>query len=97
MVKTLKLDRLAHVATHSACMVAQHLIKVLAFGLLGFAYGPYAGLTAAMIASGFLGTVLGKRVLVKMKDRTFHRVLSVVLTLLALRLLYEGVTLAVAG
>lgn len=97
MVKTLELDRLAHVATHSACMVAQHLIKVLAFGLLGFAYGPYAGLIVAMIASGFLGTLLGKRVLVRMKDRTFHRVLSVVLSLLALRLLYEGVTLALAG
>ncbi len=93
MVKTMKLGRLEHVATHSACMVAQHLIKVVAFGLLGFAYGPYVGLIVAMVLSGFLGTVIGKHVLVKMNDKTFHRVLAVLLSLLALRLLYEGVTL----
>ena len=97
MVKTMKLGRLEHVATHSACMVAQHVIKVLAFGLLGFHYGPYAGLIVAMIASGFVGTVIGKRVLVKMKDETFHRVISVLLSLLALRLFYEGVTILSAA
>ena len=96
MVKTLKLGRLEHVATHSACMVAQHAIKVAAFGLLGFAYGPYLGLMAAMIASGFAGTLLGKRFLVKLDDRTFHRVLAVVLSLLALRLFFEGVVLLAA-
>ena len=93
MVKTLRLGRLEHVATHSACMVAQHLIKVAAFGLLGFAYGPYLALIVAMVVSGFLGTVIGKRVLVRMRDRNFHGVLSVVLTLLALRLLYDGITI----
>ena len=97
MVKTMKLGRLEHVATHSACMVAQHVIKVFAFGLLGFSYGPYAGLIVAMIASGFLGTVVGKRVLVRMKDETFHRVISVLLSLLALRLFYEGVTILAAA
>ena len=52
-----------------------------------------AGLIVAMVLSGFLGTVIGKHVLVKMNDKTFHRVLAVLLSLLALRLLYEGVTL----
>ena len=93
MVKSMRFGRLEHVATHSACMVAQHAIKVVAFGLLGFNYGPYAGLIVAMVLSGFLGTVIGKHVLVKMNDRTFHRVLAVLLSLLALRLLYEGVVL----
>src|SRR3546814_7044453 len=68
MVKSMRFGRLEHVATHSACMVAQHFIKVVAFGLLGFNYGPYAGLVVAMIASGFVGTVVGKHVLVKMKS-----------------------------
>lgn len=97
MVKTMKLGRLEHVATHSACMVAQHVIKVFAFGLLGFNYGPYAGLIVAMVASGFVGTVIGKRLLVKMKDATFHRVISVLLSLLALRLFYEGVAIISAS
>ena len=96
-IKRLELGRLAHVATHGACMVAQHGIKVGAFGLLGFAYGPYLGLIGAMIASGFLGTLLGRHVLLKMKDAVFHRVLAVVLTLLALRLLYDGVAPLVWG
>lgn len=93
MVKSMRLGRLEHVATHSACMVAQHFIKVIAFGLLGFNYAPYAGLVVAMIVSGFIGTVIGKHVLVKMNDVVFHRVLAVLLSLLALRLLYEGVAL----
>src|SRR3546814_8065201 len=63
MVKSMRFGRLEHVATHSACMVAQHFIKVVAFGLLGFNYGPYAGLVVAMIASGFVGTVVGQHVL----------------------------------
>jgi len=91
MVKSMRLGRVEHVATHSACMVAQHFIKVVAFGLLGFSYGPYAGLVIAMVLSGFLGTVLGKHVLVRMNDVLFHRVLAVILSALALRLLWEGV------
>jgi len=93
MVKSMRLGRVEHVATHSACMVAQHTIKVFAFGLLGFNYAPYAGLVVAMVLSGFLGTVIGKHVLVKMNDQTFHRVIAVILSVLALRLLYEGVSL----
>jgi uncharacterized membrane protein YfcA len=90
MVKTLKLGRMEHVATHSICMSVQHVIKVITFGLLGFAYGPYIGLIVAMIASGFIGTVLGKRVLMKSNDKLFHKVLAGVLTVLALRLFYQG-------
>lgn len=93
MVKSMRLSRLEHVATHSACMVAQHFIKVVAFGILGFNFAPYAALVVAMILSGFLGTVIGNHVLVKfVSDGVFHRVLAGLLSLLALRLLYEGVT-----
>ncbi|MGI9435701.1 MAG: TSUP family transporter, partial [Geminicoccaceae bacterium] len=66
MLKTLNMDRLAHVATHAACMSAQHGVKVLTFGLLGFAYAPYLPFIILMIFSGFLGTLLGKRFLVRM-------------------------------
>ena len=92
MVKTLRLGRLEHVATQSACMVAQHVIKIVVFGLLGFAFAPYLGLIGAMILSGFVGTVTGKRLLIKMQDAVFHKILSVLLTLLAARLFYEGIS-----
>ncbi len=90
MIKTLKLGRMEHVATHSACMVAQHAIKVVVFALLGFSFAPYLGLIVAMVMSGFIGTLIGKKFLLKTSDNKFHRILSFVLTLLAIRLLYEG-------
>lgn len=96
MLKSLRLGRLEHVASHAACMTLQHTVKVLAFGLLGFAYGPWLPLIGAMIVTGFLGTVLGRRVLLRAADDRFHQVLSVVLTLLALRLLWSGAS-ALAG
>ena len=92
MLKTLRLDRLTHVATHASCMTAQHAVKVIAFGLLGFAYGPYLPLIGVMILSGFIGTILGKRCLDKISDDRFHLVLSWVLTLLAVRLLWSGLS-----
>jgi len=85
MVKTLKLGRLA-------CMVAQHIVKVIVFGLLGFAFGPYLGLIVGMTVSGFLGIFVGTRFLIKMNDAIFHKVLAVVLTLLAARLILEGIS-----
>ena len=93
MVKTLKLGRMEHVATHAACMVAQHLIKVIVFGLLGFAFSPYLGLIIAMVVSGFIGTLVGKHFLKKLNDKIFHRILALILSLLAIRLLVEGIVL----
>ncbi len=58
-----RLQRHAVVATHAACMTAQHSLKVVAFGFLGFAFLPWAPLLAAMIGAGFLGTMLGRRML----------------------------------
>lgn len=90
MVKTMRLDPLDHVATHSVLMTVQHLIKVIAFGLLGFAFGPYALLIVLMIASGFLGTVIGKQVLTRMNKAQFQRILDAILVLLSLRLLWTA-------
>ncbi|MEO0999117.1 MAG: TSUP family transporter [Pseudomonadota bacterium] len=91
-VRTLHLGREAHSATHAAAMVAQHGLKLLAFGILGFAFGPWLPLTAAMLLSGFAGTWAGRRLLMRLTDRVFDRVLAVILVLLALRLVWRGVT-----
>lgn len=97
LLKSLRLGRMEHVASHAACMTVQHTLKVLTFGLLGFAYAPWLPLIVLMIASGFLGTVLGKRVLMRSADHRFHQILNVVLTLLALRLLWDGVSSLLAS
>ncbi|MFV2093365.1 MAG: sulfite exporter TauE/SafE family protein [Hyphomicrobiales bacterium] len=89
-VWTLKLGRMQHVATHAAFMTAQHLIRVLAFGLLGFVYGPYLPLIAAMIATGFMGTIIGRLVLMRINDGKFRWALNAILTVLALRLIWSG-------
>lgn len=88
--KSLELERRAHVATHATLMTAQHLLKIVAFGLLGFAFGPWIAFMVAMIAAGFLGTVAGRHVLVRMSDRGFKRALDVVLILISLRLIWQG-------
>ena len=61
MVKTMKLEPTNHLATHSSLMTIQHFIKVIIFGFVGFAYAEYFLLITAMIVSGFIGTIIGKR------------------------------------
>lgn len=81
------LDRLQLVGTFAVCMTLQHGLKILAFGLLGFAFGPWAGLIAAMTATGLLGTLAGTRLLRRLPERTFRLGFRWVMTLLALQLL----------
>lgn len=67
-----RLDRLAQVATFSLCMSVQHVLKVIAFGILGFAFGPWVLLVTAMIVSGFAGTLAGGRLLRAMPEAVFR-------------------------
>ncbi|MFB9948984.1 TSUP family transporter [Rhizobium puerariae] len=57
------------IATHATCMVVQHGLKILAFGLLGFAYAAWLPMLGAMIASGFAGTLAGTLALDNMPER----------------------------
>ncbi len=90
-VKTLRLDRESHVATHSTLMTIQHVLKTIAFGFLGFAFGPWLPFVIGMIAFGFAGTVTGRQVLTKIADHRFFWILNAILLLLAARLIWTGV------
>jgi uncharacterized membrane protein YfcA len=83
-------DRKAMVATHAAAMTVQHGLKIVVFGLAGFAFWSWLPLVAAMIVSGYLGTVYGTRLLDRMPERTFRRWFRIGVTLLALDLLRQG-------
>lgn len=85
-----RLGRHGVVATHAACMTVQHGLKVLAFALLGFPFLPWLPFTAAMIACGFAGTLLGRRVLDRISDRRFSLAFRLLLAVLALRLLWQA-------
>ncbi len=87
------LDRKTLVASHSACAAIQHGLKVLAFGFLGFAFSDWLPLIIAMIASGLLGTWLGTKLLDKLPEELFQKILKGVLTLVALDLLRRAFVL----
>ncbi len=90
LLGALLLERHVHMATFSACMLLQHALKIAAFGLLGFAFAPWLPFIAAMFVAAFIGTWLGRRALGRLGDARFHRILAVLLTLLALRLVISG-------
>jgi len=85
-------ERQQVVSTHAFLMSLQHLFKVIAFGLLGVAFGPYIPLLVGLLVFGFLGTVAGRGVLVKLSEPVFRRGLQIVLTVLACKLLYDSWT-----
>ena len=87
-----KLGRERMVATLASCMTIQHGLKGIAFGVLGFYFQPWIPVIVVMIASGFLGTLLGRRILKGLPERLFSRLFRIVLTLLAGRLLYLAIT-----
>ena len=87
-----KLGRERVVATLAACMTIQHGLKGIAFGVLGFYFQPWIPVIVVMIASGFLGTLLGRRILKRLPEQIFSRLFRIVLTLLAGRLLYLAMT-----
>ena len=91
MVKSMNLDPVPHVATHSLMMTFQHFVKVLIFSLIGFQFGPYMILITGMLISGFIGTVIGSRFLSKAGGRYFKPVLNTILFLAATRLIWAGV------
>lgn len=83
-------DRRQVVSTHAALMSIQHAFKVVAFGVVGFAFGGYLPLLIGLLAFGFLGTWCGRHVLHRLPEPVFRQGLRVVLTLLALRLFYAA-------
>lgn len=79
------------VATHAMLMSLQHGVKVLAFGIVGFSFGPYIPLLFGLLCFGFFGTVVGKHVLNQLPEAVFRMGLKAILTTLAIKLLYDAV------
>ncbi len=76
------------VATHAALMTIQHGLKIVAFGVVGFAFGPYLPLLVGLLGCGFAGTYVGRHLLHRLPERAFRIGLKAILTAIALRLLY---------
>lgn len=80
-------ERQEVVATHATLMSIQHSLKLISFGVLGFAFGPYIPLLVGLIVFGFVGTYIGKHVLNRLPERVFRIALKTIVTVIALRLL----------
>jgi uncharacterized membrane protein YfcA len=85
-------DRRNYAATVAALMVIGHIAKLAAFGLLGVALAAYIPLMLSMILTGILGTWIGSRVLNHIPEKIFRISLQILLTCLALRLIWIGLS-----
>lgn len=84
-------DKMALVSTFASCMTFQHSLKAIVFTMVGFSFWQWLPLVVAMIISGAIGTWLGLKLLNQIPVDKFKLAFKVILSLLAVRLLYQGV------
>lgn len=90
IIHSQRADKHQIVATFSTCMSLQHGLKMLVFGVVGFAFLPWLPLVIAMIVSGAIGTWIGLKLLNRFSANTFEWAFKGIMTVLALRTLYSG-------
>jgi uncharacterized membrane protein YfcA len=83
-------DRFKTVATFAAAMSLQHICKIIVFNQTGFEIVPWLPLLVAMIVSGAIGTWVGLNVLKRLPDHHFGRIFNWILTLLAVRMIWQA-------
>ena len=87
IVNTFKLPKLNHIATVAFVMMTKHILKIGVFIVLGFSFSPYINLMILMVLSGFLGTIIGKKIMYQINESFFRKLLNLVLSILALRII----------
>lgn len=80
--------RWQYTALFSSAMTLQHLLKILVFGLVGFAFFDWLLVLVCMIAFGFIGTKIGLALLGRLPEAQFRIIFRWCLTLLAVKLLF---------
>jgi len=90
LARFLENDRKALIATSAVAMTTQHFLKIIVFGLAGFAFWEWVPLVAAMILSGFAGTLYGSALLERMPEAVFRKWFRIGISVLALDLLRRG-------
>jgi len=71
------------VVTGSALMTVVHLIKILTFGLIGFAFAPYLFLIAGMIIAVITGSYVGTKLRAHVPEKVFEKIFKALISLLA--------------
>ncbi len=83
-------DRRNQSATLGTLMLTTHIAKLVAFGAIGFAMGPFIPLAATMIIASTAGNWVGQMALGRISERWFRLIFQFVLTAMALRLLWSA-------
>lgn len=80
-------------ATLASCMTFQHSLKAFVFTFVGFSFFTWLPLTVAMIISGAIGTWLGLKLLNRIPADKFKMAFKLIVTVLALRLIWQALVL----
>ncbi len=80
------------VASKSACQIPLHVFKILVYLSTGFVLSPWLPILAGAIPAMFLGIWTGKKLLGRVPEKRFFQLLQIIISLLALRLLYQTLT-----
>ena len=78
------------VVTGAAFMTIVHLVKIITFGLLGFAFGPYLFLMLLMILAVISGSYAGTRLRHQVPEQFFLMAFKLLITLLAMRMIIKA-------
>lgn len=89
-IKQLGVDRFRTVATFAMAMSLQHSAKIVVFNGLGVSLANWWPLLVCMVLSGTIGTWLGFKMLKRVADKQFHTVFNMILSLLAIRLIWQA-------
>jgi uncharacterized membrane protein YfcA len=88
-------DRRQLVATHAMLNTLVHVLKVMVFVAMGFAFAEYLLLILVMVASGFAGTAVGSRLLTRVPEHVFRVVFRILLSAVALELVRRALVSSV--
>jgi uncharacterized membrane protein YfcA len=72
-------DREQLMATHSACLTVQHLLKTVLFGVIGVTILSYPMLLTATLLASWIGSTVGTMVLSGFPERVYRWVLFVLM------------------
>ncbi len=90
----LGLTRQAIVGTKAACQAFSHIVKIVVFAVVGFAFASYALPLLLLCLAVVAGTWIGSQILGHVSERAFIVLYKGVITVVALRLvLWEGASL----
>lgn len=86
----LGLPRQALIGSQAVCQMAGHLVKIVLFGIAGFAFREHALLLGCLCVASLAGARVGTWLLDSVSEAQFTRLYKAVLTMLAVQLAFES-------